>query len=447
MKLKKAFSIMLTTVMALGVLSGCQKAENNVGSKKSESNTTVNSNSVVENKSSVRIKESTEVVFWNPFTGDDGKYMAEIVDNFNNENNDGIKVTTQTMAYDDYYAKLPIAISSGTDVPDVAILHIDRLPYYSSKALIQEMDSDIADMGLSSDNFIKATWNASVQADGKHYSVPLDTHPYVMFYNKTILRELGYSESDLDGLTGEKFIEMCKKAKDAGYYGIGFYYPGMSSVFFSLLKQFGGDLINPDDAGKAAFNSDSGIKAAEWVKDLLDKGYATKPGEDHVSLFKQGKSLFCADGIWSSTGMNEIDGLEWGEMFLPKIGEKGAIWASSHQLCLMTQKTPDEAKHKAAVTFIKYLSDHSINWAKAGQVAARIDVLKDPEFSKLPWSFAANQLDWFSYLPTVTTSGSFTDALNPVLVEYYSGNIEDAKTALDTAASNGEEQAANVLKQ
>lgn len=145
--------------------------------------------------------------------------------------------------------------------------------------------------------------------------------------------------------------------------------------------------------------------------------------------------------------MAAIDGLDWGEMFLPQVGETGAVWASSHQLCLMTQKNPDEAKRAAAVTFIKYLSDHSVEWAKAGQVAARIDVLKDPAFGELPWAFAADQLEWFSYMPTEVTAGCFTDAINPVLVDYYNGVLTDTQAALDTAAKNGEDQAKLLLEE
>ena len=218
MKVKKLISLLLAGSMMLGTLVGCGGSS----SQESSSEGTAATES-----------EGVEISFWNPFTGDDGKTMAAIVEKFNEENEDGITVTIQTMAQDDYYAKLPVTISSGTDVPDVAILHIERLPYYSSKGLVQEMDADIEEMGLSADDFISATWDASVQSDGKRYSVPLDTHPYVMFYNKDILSELGYTEEDLEGLDGDTFLEMCEAAKDSGYYGIGFYYTGMSSVFYS----------------------------------------------------------------------------------------------------------------------------------------------------------------------------------------------------------------------
>jgi extracellular solute-binding protein family 1 len=390
--------------------------------------------------------QKIELNFWNPFTGDDGKSMTALVNKFNEENDLNITVSVQTLAYEDYYSKLPVTITSGVDVPDVAILHIDKLPYYSAKGLIMEMDEDIKNMGLNQSDFIEATWKASTQKDGKRYSLPLDTHPYVMFYNKKILKELGYSEGDLENLNGTKFLEMCNKAREKGIYGIGFYYPGMSSVFYSLLKQNGGEFIDSSNPTKAQFNGEAGIKAAQWVKELIDKGYATDVAGDHVSIFKKGESLFCADGIWSSAGMAEIEGLEWGEMFLPKVGSKEAIWASSHQLCIMKQKNEDKVKHEAALKFIKYLSDNSIEWAKAGQVAARLDVLKNPEFKSLPWGFTADKLNWFTYLPSEVTTGSFLDALNPTLVEYYSGTITDAKEALNKAAKSGEEQAALIVE-
>ena len=50
-------------------------------------------------------------------------------------------------------------------------------------------------------------------------------------------------------------------------------------------------------------------------------------------------------------------------------------------------------------------------------------------------------------MPTTVTAGSFTDALNPVLVEYYNGTTSDVQEALDTAAKNGEEQAALVMEE
>lgn len=76
------------------------------------------------------------------------------------------------------------------------------------------------------------------------------------------------------------------------------------------VSQYGGTLLNKGDPGKAAFNSDAGVKALTFIKSLENEGLTNKPGADHVALFRQGKSLFCVDGIWSSTGMDAVQGLD-----------------------------------------------------------------------------------------------------------------------------------------
>jgi len=428
--MKRAFSSILCGAVLVTMLTACS-----AGTATQPSDQSSGSESAAQ----------MELQFWNPFTGDDGRYMTEIVDAFNKENAGSIHVTTQTLTSDEYYTKLPIVEASGTGIPDAAVIHIDRLPYYAAKGLIQPMDDPIKEAGLSGSDFIPATWDAGVQSDGKRYSIPLDTHPYLMFYNKKMLKELGYTEADLNNLTGDKFIEMCKKATTGTNFGVGLYWPGMSSAWYSLLGQMGGTLVDPAAPGKAAFDTSEGVAAAKWFKDLLDQGLTNKPGSDHLPLFKQGKSLFAMDGIWSSTGMNDVKGLDWGEMFLPVVGQQGKVWANSHNLTIMTQPNMDPAKVKADMKFIKYLSDHSIAWAEGGQVPARLDVLKDPAFTKLPWSFAASQLDWFYYTPTTTTSGNYIDAVNAALVDYYNGKTKTADEAMAKAAKNGEATAAQTL--
>lgn len=433
--------------LLIGSLAGCgSKAPVSTASSSSEAPAASSSSSEASSAASADAStKEIDLTYWNPFTGDDGKTMVGMVDAFNKQYAGKIKVTTQTMASDDYYAKLPVVASAQSGVPDVAILHIDRLPYFSSKGMIEAMDGDISSMGLSRNDFIQATWDAGIQSDGKRYSLPLDTHPYVMFYNKTMLKELGYTEDDLKNLKGDKFLEMCKKATKGDKYGVGFYWTGMSSMFYTLLSQYGGTLLSKDAPGKATFNSDAGVKALTFIKNLESEGLTNKPGADHVALFRQGKSLFCVDGIWSSTGMDAVQGLDWGEMFPPLVGDKGAVWANSHNLCIFKQPKLDSDRRAADDTFIKYLSDNSITWAKGGQVPARLSVQSSPEFKALKWSFAANQLDWFTYTPITVTSGNMIDALNPVLLDYFSGKIKDPKAALDQAAKAGEATAAETL--
>lgn len=424
---KRKLSIMLTTLLvASTALYGCGSVSNS-----SSSSSSGNAKSVTIN-------------YWNPFTGDDGKTMSKIVDAFNTEEKGKITVKVQSMTADDMYSKLTVAEQSGTGIPDVCINHIDRIPYYASRNMLKPMDDIIKKMGLSKSDFIAKTWDGGVQPDGKRYSLPLDTHPWVMFYNKKMLTDLGYTEADLKGLTGDKFLEMCKKATKGDKFGIGLAWSWMTPTFYSLLGQYGGTLVTTQEPGKAKFNGDEGVKAAEQIKAIVDAKVTNKAGSDHVALFKQGKSLFCVDGIWSSTGMNAVQGLQWGEMFLPQFGSQPCEWANSHNLVIPKQPKEDSAKLNADITFIKYLSDHSLDWAKGGQVPARLSVLNSAEFKALPWGFAADHLDAFSYPAPVTTSGDMQNALGGPLPDIFTGKV-DVKKGLDKAAKDAEAHAAQTL--
>lgn len=381
--------------------------------------------------------------FWNPFTGSDGTIMNELVENFNAEHEGEITVNVQTMESGDYYAKIPTVFSSGTDIPDVVILHVERLPYYSQKGMIEPMDEDIESMGLAKEDFISATWDAGVMEDGQRYSLPLDTHMWELYYNQDILTELGYSEADLEGMSKEKFMEICKAAVDKGYVGCGLYWPGINSLFYGLLNQFGGSYADPADPETPLFNSEAGIQAAEFIKEMQDAGLTNEVGSDQESLFKAGTELFCSTGIWSNTGFGEIDGLNYGQMFFPEIGEKPGNMANSHNLAIMKQPEADEAQHEACVEFIKYLSDNSVKWAAAGQVPARLDALESEEFAELPWAFAADNLDAFSFLPACVTASDMDGAVSEHLQKYYNGEYSSAEEALAAA----EKQAAQLAKE
>ena len=93
-------------------------------------------------------------------------------------------------------------------------------------------------------------------------------------------------------------------------------------------------------------------------------------------LQRTGKVATWADGPWISTlyfdktkasAADDID-----VMPLPQHDpNKKATWAQSHQFALPRQRNPDPAKREATLRFVKWMGEHSVDWAKAGQVPAR----------------------------------------------------------------------------
>ncbi|HEY0583525.1 MAG TPA: hypothetical protein VGE94_15175, partial [Chloroflexota bacterium] len=144
-----------------------------------------------------------------------------------------------------------------------------------------------------------------------------------------------------------------------------------------------------------------------WMRDVQQKGNSKAvPTGD---LMRTGKVASTADGPWISTLLFDktkaaaADDLE--VLPLPQHDlNKKATWAQSHQFALPKQRSQDAAKREASLRFVKWMGEHSVDWAKAGQVpahnAARQEVLgsNDPQFKRLQvW---ASELPYAAFMPT-----------------------------------------------
>lgn len=241
------------------------------------------------------------------------------------------------------------------------------------------------------------------------------------------------------------FEKMCAEAEAAGYRGVGIWWGWMEFMFFSYLVQNGGELVSADNPTEPLFNTQAGIDAIEYFKGLYDTGYTNEMDEHPETMFQQGDTLFCLTGTWTVSGMEAIDGLNWGLACLPKFGDNNRAWAGSHQLSLI-QKEQSPERMDALRTFVKWFSDHGTEWARTGSIPARLDVLRSDAYQALKWSFGEDSIDNFAFPPGVVTQSAVKTAVDSCIYDYYLGNIPDAKTALQLAYDEGVAKAESVLQ-
>ena len=160
-----------------------------------------------------------EIDYWSVFTGGDGATMQSMVDTFN-ESQDEVHVNHTPMTADDLYQKIPLAVQTGTEVPDVAVVHIERIPNFVENEMLWSYDEDIlAEAGISAGDYIESAYNAS-NIDDEQYGIPLDVHSYVTYYNKDLFDKYGLNEYVEDGvLTFDELKELGDKAKEQGFEG------------------------------------------------------------------------------------------------------------------------------------------------------------------------------------------------------------------------------------
>ena len=89
-----------------------------------------------------------------------------------------------------YYTKLALAIRSGSP-PDVAIMHLSRINEFGPPGLLTPLSLDLlAAHGMEPKDFTPLAFTKA-HFNGQLLAIPLDTHPFVQYYNTKLCQKAG----------------------------------------------------------------------------------------------------------------------------------------------------------------------------------------------------------------------------------------------------------------
>jgi len=357
--------------------------------------------------------------FWTPFTGPDGPFMERLVDEFNAE---GTTVTVNLTTQAEYYQKLSTAAQAG-NLPHVGVVHLDQIPQQSEDGIITPIGDLVDLLELEGGDFTEAVWN-NTEWKGERYGVPLDIHPLTFYWNREAFEEAGL-DPDAPPNSEEEFVAAAQALNDAGYTGPIWSNHGFSAglLWASLFYQGGGEWTN-DDYTEATYNSEAGVQAAQFMRDLVDQGLHPSGVEVDAELpaFLEGSSGMIVAGPWQLSRLAEGLGDNLGAGPVPQIFGEG-VWAGSHNLAVMEGVSDEE--RQAAYYFIDWITRNATEWARAGQVPARAEVREDSAFAEIPHiPTIAEQVDAAQFYPAFPGApelhfgaGGATEAVVSVLAE------------------------------
>lgn len=358
----------------------------------------------------------TRVRYWNLFGGGDGVNMQGMLDAFRKDHPE-IQLEATTLAWGaPYYTKLAMA-GAGGRAPEVAVLHLSRLPGFAPGRLLDPFDLGLlAEFGVRSTDFPAEIWQRGT-VGGKQYAVPLDTHPFVLYYNTEVCRKAGLLGPDgkLKPISGaDAFTAALKAAKAAtGKPGISFETLGSGTVgpwrlFSALYSQTGGQIF--DAAGtRLAIDDAKALKVLQYMRMLTDSGLAPKqldyPGA--VATFASGGSAFFFDGEWEVSSFQTAK-LPFGMARIPALlGPTPSTQADCHTFVLPHQLNRGGEANRAAHAFIAWMLKHSISWAQGGHIPAYSPVRDSTAYHRLePQSEYASVIDQVVLDPPTWFSGS-----------------------------------------
>ena len=346
---------------------------------------------------------AVEIDYWSVFTGGDGATMQGMVDAFN-ASQDEVHVNHTPMTADDLYQKIPMTVQTGSGVPDVAVVHIERIPNFVTNEMLYAYDMDLIKdaAGIVAENYNQAAWTAS-DIDGEHYGIPLDVHSYVTYINKDLFDKYDLNEFVADGyITFDEIRQLGDKARAAGYEGEIFNLGWMRAQMLGYYAQEGDGLLSQDGV-HPSINNDSMKKAMETMKSLSEDGYTTVKNTDYSSKFYGGELLVWTEGIWMKAAVVDA-GINF-EMF-PGVcyaPETCKSWTSSHNFVQFADEERTEEEDRAVAKFVNWMGENSLTWAKdAGQCPSHLSINNVAEFKDMPQSFLADparvdELNIYSY--------------------------------------------------
>ena len=330
----------------------------------------------------------THIEFWSVFTGDDGATLQAMVDAFNQEYAGKISVTHSPLS--DPYTNVYLAVQSGSQIPDVMIGHVERMPKMIDDGILTDLSTLIeGDVDLA--NYPEHVL-ARTNVDGYQYGIPWDFNAPVLYVNLDLLAKYG-----LEGILEDRYVtfdelkqagETVKAAGDAESVKINNYYGNFNQYVARYEAMAQAELIQD---GKLVIDTEAWGKVIESFRELHQLGYALDRGVDAMSMFLGNSLMFYEAGTWTNATLMQVEGLNYDcvpvTVYSP---EKALVRCGSHTWMQPDNEERTEETDLAVATFIDWMGKHSLAWAtKAGQVPLYKAVTEMDEFKACKQTFLA----------------------------------------------------------
>ena len=355
---------------------------------------------------------SQTVSFWHLFGGGDGERLTGILADIAAEHPDSDVRELILPWGNPYYTKLALAAVGGSP-PDVAVVHATRLPSFAPAGLLEELTPELlARHGLEGERFLEEPWKSG-QSGGRQYAIPLDTHPFVLYYNTELAEKAGLLKGGklpaLDGPDG--LLDACKAVKEeTGKTGLVFETRGVTPwrIFLTLYSQLDGPPIIEDGGRRIGMDDATAIRALQWMTEPAKRGVGG-PDVDYqgsVAFFGNGTAAFALNGEWEVTTYQAMK-MKFGMRTVPTIFDRPANQADAHTFVIPRNPGRSPERLDAALAFISRLVRKDLDWAKGGHVPAYREVFESAEYRKLsPQSDYAEAAERVVFDPLAWYSGS-----------------------------------------
>lgn len=345
-KMKKKMSLLLTGILALGLLSGCggNGAESGTAAADAQQDEAVTAEPVEENEepAAQTSGDAVEIVAWH----DNDEAMMNALADVVNEKLKGDNITLRFEKKSDVSGQIRLYGTDAANGPDMYLFAHDSLGGFAEMGILEPVGNLIA--ADKEKDLLPMTIEAA-SYKGEQYLMPVYYETLLFMYNKDLW------EGEVPSTTEELYQYMeAHTDENAGTYALVNQHSNSYNVA-PFINGFGGYII--DAEGNPGLDAQATVEAIRYnqkfAKLQADGDYNTV-----TALFNEGKAAAIIGGPWLVSGIQEA-GINLGikslcEFELPN---GGVMVPYSGVQCLGVLKYAAESKGAAITKVLEALAE------------------------------------------------------------------------------------------
>jgi len=242
-----------------------------------------------------------------------------------------VEIIQDNLGWGELVTEFVLAYGVG-EAPDIWLTGHEFIGAQAEAGRIIPLDGIIEEFPIF--NLVFDTLWDCTEYKGEIWGVPQDAEARPLYWNKSLLKQLGWSDGEIAALPGKiekgeftlyDMLETAKQAVDKGIVvpGNGFWTrPSNGPDFTAFYYAFGGETID-SATGKLVFDKTAGQKYYQFFYDAVQKygsmgGLGLSWSEAWHPGVSGGKVLFWIGGTWQWA--------EWAEIYLKDLGGEAYAW-------------------------------------------------------------------------------------------------------------------------
>lgn len=305
MNRKRLTAILMTAVLATGMLVGCGSGGKTENGAVKEKTAPVDDVGVEQGDAA----EAAELTLWYYWENEGHqKALNEMIGKYNDSNQE-YRVTAKYVPFTDFKKQLSIG-ASASELPDLVLLDSPDHASYASMGIFADLTGKF-DVASYYEGPV-----SSCTLDDTLYGVPFGSNCLALYTNQDMFAEAGITKAPT---TWEELKETAQKLTKDNVSGLAFCSLQNEEGTFNFLPW-----LWSTGAGSYEMNSEGGIKALTYIKDLVDSGVMSKEcinwtQGDVMNQFISGNVAMMVNGPWQiETMRTEAPDLKWDVTLIPK---------------------------------------------------------------------------------------------------------------------------------